>query len=491
MFKQVIRSTQLTSDAANSFFQHIGGESFQRDVSFISTLRALVAPRMKEDESIYLSFPSSNLSADKIREFSSKQNAIRYVLDTDYIGKGNIVIHNFNHHSPDSNLAWMELMKSNLEGVYPGWHRMEKVTDFFKKSFYSLCFINPEMQSVVVFVDNMDIRKMHYLQCSIFAFLPWYFDPKQGVSKIEMELIESLRGKDASKYDDCIAAIAEQYDFRTAKIRQLLSGFETRYERVELDRVRQEVLHFDSCIADLNAQIGRYLKERRDTEIKVLGLEAKIANGSDESEIMDYFLRNNRLVLESVDNMNILFTVKAYIEYFDEDLAKRVIQNDSSYVYRPNGRGCNNIIDKADMRKLLTAVFLDQTIRIRACAAYRFSMDGNVRGISRHLYGSECREYTPNPHIDGFSCIGNYSQSINELLRRHDYIGAIEQCAASCKSLNFNDSTVMCEFMRRIYGIADRQNEINTRCFELPDGSVVTASDAIKWLKSQEVQTDE
>ena len=491
MFKQVIRNTQLTTDAANGFFRNISGQSFQDDVSFLSTLRALVAPRMKEGESVFLSFCQSTYSAQQLDECSTK-NAVRAACNLDYYCEdGNIIIHNFCHSSQESNHSWMELMKSSFTNVYPDWHRMEKVTDFFRKTFYTLCFINPDKKSAVVFVDNMDTRRMHYLQCSIFAFLPWYFDPKLGVSKIEMELIESLRNKDSSKYEECIAIIAEQYDFRTAKIRQLLSGFETRYEHAECARVRRDIEGFDNYIDSLNRQIRDYLKARRDTEIKLLGLEAKIANGSDESEIMDYFLRNDRLILDSVNDDYITFAVKSYIEYFDEDLAERVIDNDSSYVYRPNGRGCNNIIDKEDMRKLMTAVFIDQTIRIKVCAAYSFSMDGDVRGISRYCYGPECREHTPNPHIDAYSCIGNYSQSINELLRRHDYIGAIEQCAASCKSINFNDSTVMCEFMRRIYGISDRQNNVNMKCFELPDGSVVTPIDAINWIKSQEAQTDE
>ena len=490
MFKQVIRNTQLTTDAANSFFQHINGDSFQYDVSFVSTLRALVAPRMKEGEYVYLSFYRSNYSANQLSEYSAR-NAVRNVCDLDDIEDGRIIIHNFCHTSQDSNYAWMELMKSTLESVYPGWHRLEKVTDFFKKTFYALCFINPDKKSVVVFVDSMDIRRVHYLQCSIFAFLPWYFDPKLGVSKIEMELIESLREKTPTKYEDCIARIAEQYDFRTARIRQLLSGFETRYEVMECEKVRNEIQSCIGYINSLNNQIGDYLRAKNEREIRLLGLEAKIANGSEESEIMDYFLHNNNLVLESVNNDSMVFVVKTYLEYFDEDLAERVIRNETSYVYRPNGRGCNNIISADDMRMLMTAIFLDQKLRIKFCAAYRFSMNGSVSAVSRYGFGAECRDCTPNTHIDRFSCLGNYQRSINELLKHHDYIGAIEQCSASCKSLNFNDSPVMQEFMRRMYGISDYQDSINTRCIELPDGTVVTPVDAINWLKAQEVQADE
>lgn len=490
MFKQVIRSTQLTTDAANSFFQHIYGDSFQYDVSFISTLRALVAPRMKEGESIALSFYQSNYSASQLGNYSAK-NAVRDVCDLEYCDPGRIIIHNFYNTSQDSNYAWMELMKSTFTSVYPDWHRLDKVTDFFKKTFYALCFINPEKKSVIVFVDNMDIRKMHYLQCSIFAFLPWYFDPKLGVSKVEMELIESLREKTPTKYEDCIARIAEQYDFRTARIRQLLAGFETRYEVMECDKVRREIQSCIEYIDSLNNQIGDYLRAKNECEIRLLGLEAKIANGSEESEIMDYFLHNNKLVLESVNNDSMVFVVKTYLEYFDEDLAERVIRNETSYVYRPNGRGCNNIIPAEDMRMLMTAIFLDQKLRIRFCAAYKFNMNGSVSAVSRYGFGAECRDCTPNTHIDRFSCLGNYQRSINELLKHHDYIGAIEQCSASCKSLNFNDSPVMQEFMRRMYGISDYQDSINTRCIELPDGTVVTPVDAINWLKAQEVQADE
>lgn len=487
MFKQVIRSTPLTTDAANSFFQHIYGEHYMQDVSFISTLRALVAPRMKENESLALSFYQTNYTASQLSERSTKA-AVREVCDLEYCDPGRIIIHNF-ANTQENNYAWLELMKSTLTSVYPGWHRLEKVTDFYKKSFYVLCFINPEIKSVVLFVDNMNMQKMHYLQCSIFALLPWYFDPKLGVSKLEMGLIESLRGKNSAEYENCIAEIAEQYDFRTMKIKQLLAGFETRYESLQCDAIRQEIQGYIDTIDSLNRQIGDILSTKNDREVKLLGLETKIANSSEESEIMDYFLRNQNVVLESVGRQRITFAVKTYLEYFDEDLAERVIRNDMSYVYHPNGRGCNNIIVADDMRKLMTAIFLEQKLRIKFCAAYQFDMNGNVRGLGSHGYGFECRECTPNPHIDRYQCLGSYNMAINELLKRHDYIGAIEQCSASCRSLNFNDSAVMSEFMRRMYGISDYH--VNMKCIELPNGTMATPVDAIKWLKEQEESGNE
>ena len=91
--------------------------------------------------------------------------------------------------------------------------------------------------------------------------------------------------------------------------------------------------------------------------------------------------------------------------------------------------------------------------------------------------------YMPNTHIDRFHCMGNYLRTINELLRQRNYIGALEQCIASCKSLNFGDSAVMGEFMKTMWS-----NGSVSRCIELPDGRVVKPNEAIRWLEEQEAQ---
>lgn len=493
MFRDGIYKTPMTTGVANTIFCNVQTLTsipiLEGDVSFISTLRALLYPRMQDDDTLSLYFKQSSISTEYIRR-NNARTAIREIYDAECTGRNQIVVHSFSGSS-ECNAAWMALMESSLTKEFPEWHRLDKVTGFFKKSFDVLCFINHESKSALIFLENINLRKMHYLQCSVLAFLPWYFDPKAGVSELEMELIESLRSKDSTAYKDCLAKIAEQYNFRSENIRRLLSGFELRYERQECEKIKDLIQSRNGDIETHNRRISDCLKTIRDAEIRLLGLEAKISNSSDESEIMDYFLRNDRLVLESVDDRDIVFTVKSCLEYFDEDMASRAINNDTSYVYRPVNRDYSSRINKDDMRKLMTAVFIDQTVRIKVCATYRFSLDGDVSGLSSWNYGFECREYTPNPHIDEYRCLGNYTISINEFLKQRDYIGAIEQCAASCKSLNFGDSIVMSEFMKRIYGVSSHQNRINMKCFELPDGTVVTPKEAINWINSQEVQSNE
>lgn len=483
MFKTSIASTPLTSDTANAYFHNICGDSFGNDNSFVATLRALVAPRMKEDERIYLMFGRSNFDTTTLS--SAPIERVVQAICRDYELNdinGTIIIHSFTS-SEENNLANFRAISAKFTSCYDGYHCLDKVKAFYHKSFIVDCYINPERKNVIVFVDNLDTKKLHYLQVSILAFLPWYFNPEAGVSELEMELIYSLRETTSEKYERCIAKIAEAYDFKSARVRQLLAGFETRYERIECDKVRREILNLDDEMNRLNEQIGALLGRKNDTCIRLMGLERKIAEGSEDSEIMEYFLCNNKLYLENVTDQEMCFAVKDYLMYFDSEMAERAISNTRSFVY-PYGNNTHNGITKDGMKKLMTEIFVSEEprLRIKFCAAYRFALNGGVRAQGGHHFPSEFSDCMPNTHIDRYNCMGNYPITINKLLAKHDYIGALEQCVASCKSLNWGDSTVMSTFMENMWG----SGRDNNRCIELPDGRVVKPVEAIKWLEEQE-----
>ena len=104
-----------------------------------------------------------------------------------------------------------------------------------------------------------------------------------------------------------------------------------------------------------------------------------------------------------------------------------------------------------------------------------------MRGLQGYAY-SDCDGYIPNPHIGHFGCLGDYHRYIEELLSNRDYIGAINQCVASCKSINVSEFPTLSNFARDIYGL----NMIRMpRCFEMPDGRVLTAKDAAAELANR------
>lgn len=490
MFREFIArdQTPFTTAEAENFFKIKNIECMNGECSMIATLRALIEPRMEKDEDLSISVgvasrsdPTFHVGGDKalLMEdvapgFLPEQRERLHLVD---------IINNDN-----SAAGKFDFIDHNFEEWFEGWHRLMKITDFFRKSFRVMCFINPDIHSTVLFIDNWDYGRLHYLQCATFAFLPWFLERNKEITEDEMNLINSLRKKTSDDYIRCLNKMAKKYDFRTMSIRNMLEGFETRFERIEIANIKRQIETYIRQVNDLNTAIGNILQSKAEEEVRLFGYQTKIDNNED-SEIMEYFLSNKNLVLKEVTDNYITFGVKTYVEYFDEDMVETVINNKQSYVYRPNGKGCNNIIPEDDMENLMRAIFIDRVLKLRFCAMYKFRLNGIVEAPSHYSYGYEFIDCMPNTHTDKYSCLGNYSRVINECLLKNNYIGALEQCVASCSSLNFGDNTVMEEFMRRIYGISEY--DINNRCIELPNGNVVKPKEAIEWLKSQEGQENE
>lgn len=477
MFRNSIATTPFTTDAANSYFTNITGEFYGSDGTFLSSLRALIAPRIPTEESIYLKFGSSAFSKAEVRS-AAPVDALRAICrGVDLDQSGLLYVHNFSRIGED-NAENLKIVDEHFTEVFPQFTKLENVTAFFRKTFAVLCFIDKENKTSVIFADALDTRKMHYLQSAILAYLPWYFDKSAGITEAEKNLIYSFREKTPENYEASIAVLAEQYDFRTAQIRQMLSGFESRYERIECEKVERDIQSVDVRLNQLNEQFGQEIRKRNDLNVRLLGLKIKIANGDGDSEIMEYFLCNQRLVLESVTNNDMFFSVKDYLAYFDQEMAERAIDNPNSFVYAY----LNTTVEREDAARLLKEIFVsdEPILKIRVCAGYRFSLNGSVNAQGSHNFGTGFITYLPNPHIDRFTCMGNYGREINERLRNNDYIGALEQCIASAKSLNWGDSPVMEEFIKKFFA------NNAPKCVELPDGSVVKPKEAITWLKSQE-----
>ena len=490
MFRQVLSTTPLYNEIANDYFSNVKGEEFQEDCTFVSTMRALVSPRMPEGDTVSIAYRSAGFSINSLENKTVVELMESCGMDCpNYLENGECFIFSLTHCS-DNNIKTLQKLKQDFTKAFSGWRIVDKVEAFFKKTFSAICFIKPETKNFIIFVDNLDLRKLHYLQCGILAYLPWYFEPAKGVTDQEMELIYSLREKSSEKYESCIAEYAKQFNFRELRIKKLLAGFEHKFEELEMAKIERDLEDVIRRIRNYNETLGQFLTSKRTLESQLLGLERKIASVENESEIMDYFLLNKNIVLETLVDTEMVFSTKGYVSYYDEDAAENAISNHHSYIYRPKGNPCNNIIPEEDMEMLMRAIFLDRKLRMKFCSCYKFVMGGNITPIKYHNYNSaEFGDCTPNTHIDRYACIGNYERTINELLQDNNYIGAIEQCIASTVSLNFSDACVMKEFMARLYGIGDRS--VNTRCIELPDGTVVKPKEAIEYLKAQEELAEE
>lgn len=486
MFRDIVSGTALTTTTADDFFRgRIYGDKVRDDHTFVSTLRALIGARIPDGESIVFKYRRSANSKSYWDDDDSGYQ-IRNIVgfdDTDEVPYGRMTYCRLEHSNPEANQAGLDFIEKHFTEVFPEFQRVQRVTDFYIKRAKILCYVNQERRAVFLFSGNINMRIFHYLQCGIYAMLPWYFATGDRPSDEEMEVIRSLREENPQSYKLAIKRIADTLNFREFFIRKSLSGFESQAYRNALESISGEIDAYRDQIQGYYRRVREIMKQKSEAEIKSLGLMAKIADCSQESEYMEYFLSNKNLKLVSCDGTTVDIVARGYLMFFDEDNAASVIRNPSGVLYQPEGHPLDDYIPSEDMKKLMTAVFLDRRVKMRMCAYYRLSRDG-VYTSAGYGYGDDFMDCTPNPHIDRYRCLGNYEEAINTLLDEGDYIGATEQCIASCQSLNFGDYTVMKEFAYRLYGI----NTSNMNCFELPDGTITDPKGAIRWLNDEETR---
>lgn len=450
MFKDAILSTDFSTNMADQCFAgKVGGDSYYGDVSFKSTLRALLANRIGENDRAEVLFRFSAQKKSEI-ERSDESNLMFRIFDPSEFDNGSIVVLSIDG-SEDDRTAIMALIKRNFLTCFgnDGWTEAENVERFFIKSLKCLCYMQVKMHKVVVILPGISVAKMHYLQCAIFALLPWYFNPSEGVDEDEMALIRSLMEKTPDKYREMIKKLANQFDFRKEFIKKQLDQFETKAELEEKKKIEEAIKVYEDGLKNLYEKIHAYNRSIYNWQASLLGIETRIANNEGNHDLSNFFIGNKNVELVSANGDKLRFITKGTFSYFNQDLAEKVINNKRSYLYELDTPD----FDCDDVENLMRAIFIDQMISVRVCAMYEIELGAGVSPICDGDFSEfhDDNTYFHNPHINKYSCMGDFGIQMEEAVKSGNYIAAIETCIASCRNLNFGDSTVMRSFVYELF----------------------------------------
>lgn len=469
MFSQVINSTAMTSNAAEAYFsERITGDNYQGDRTFLSTLRALLDKRIGANHLVL----STNSLCPSSGDVDMGRETCRYyhqLFDvTDYMKLVNL-------YGSYTDTAF-DMIKDYYADT-DDWIRLDPITDFFRRSFDVLCFVNARLQETVFFVKNLNMRKYHQLQVGILTALPWYFNPKTDgrPTEIEMELLRALQEKTADHYCDVLNRMAAEANYEEEYTRSMLHKVETKYIQNRLDDLREEIANIHRSIRDYQEQINAGCARINDRSAELFGLEAKIASGENESMLCDYFLSNKSLKLERIQrDVFLYFHVNTYMTYFDSDAAETFLDNPNSTFYRTCGDWT-----KDEIKKLFTMIFVDQSIRVRMCAGYKLDLRGGFSAVGKMDFDGDEFDRLPNPHIAHYECLGDYSRRINESVKKCDYIGILENAIASAMSVNVMDAPVLNAFVNDIFG------GVGGSCFELEDSRKMNINEVREYVQKE------
>lgn len=494
MFSKEISCLTLTSGIASAMFPNITGDHFGRDESFLATLRALLYNRVPEDEAVHLFFQQSIYSSGQL-EGSRPRDCVRAFLrgsPVASVGQGILHIHSF---AVDNNSvkACMEALDSGIQDAISGYTPLDDVSSWIMANgkFDTRIYINTELRNTLIFTGPLNMKRWHLLEALVPRYFPWYTD-KAPLTQEEIALLKTLTKGNAQEYDERIQEFAGKFDFRTHLIRSKLAGFETWSDRRILQDVRREIREVNLSMEDLNQRFSQLYRNFNDLNAKEMGLVEKINGGSgdENSELMDYFLLNKSLTLMNVSDGEIEFVVATTMSNFDPDAAESMIRNRQGYFYRTyetRETFSNEEMTDDRIERLLRGIFEDETIKLRICAAYSLNFfNGNFRGIEGYTFPREiAKGYTPNQHIQRYHCLGDNTTYIRQAMVQNDYVGAVEACVASAKSVNVFEGVTCGLMFEQVF------SNSAGKIIEMPDGSNKTPLEAVLWLEEQDKENVE
>lgn len=474
MFRNLVSSTMLTSVDADVLFPNITGNAGPRgDVSFLATLRALLHD--VEGATIKFFYRDMSPSMDEahaIEKLPFENDSLTVISTREPVS---LAIEGF---TP----------RINFEAFFVG------IIPNIK------CYIDEENRRSVIVIPSVNVKKYHTVQSAIFAALPWYMGVKGDVDFSQKAMfcsilsgrkitsdrkIQDVSPEDAyEEYMKCIHEVESKFDFKSVRTKRLLDGIERVVYKREVENARNVVDSTRNRISDLTARLEEESRALQVSIAKLSGLERAMGN-VETGEILSYFLANKSIDLQAVDEDTITFTAKGYA-VADPEEVDAILKHESS-VFDNN---MTSDVDPSTMKRLVRKLFIDKEWKLRVCSAYKLRVGCGLHGVRNYSFPEECAGYMPNQHINIYSCMGGYESTVAQAIQNGDTISVLDMAAMSAVSLNFKDPTVMGQFARFLYGREIEYGESNLPCIELPDGSVVRPSEAIKLIKKEEEVKD-
>lgn len=480
MFNATIQNTSLNGDIADMVFPNINAPSYNGDYSMIATMRFLLCSRLPEGVKVGADFNRVPCNHYELESYGMNFN--RFFMQVSPLCSNSLLFLTCSGSTTDVKLG----IKA-FDNEFIGWAK-EKGEEFreladlreytkTKMGHEARFFICDNEKATVIVSSAMDMKILHFYQSFLPRLMPWWFEDKPLTGN-EIMLLKGLQQKYPTIYINAIEKFASTLDFRSVKIRNMLGGFESRYKEAELTSAQESLKSVES---DIKLNLQRYsnlIAERETRSYKVQALELRMKqNNGQESELIDFCLRNKSVEPVRVRGREMILIIKDYLDMVDPEMYETISKNWDSHLYRDYSRKAV-FADQEDRKVLLDALFSSEAqLKVLGCAVYILDVSGDVSCYQQYDYPEDCADRIANPHIQYYSCLGDYSRLIRENLLNGDLIGTVQQCIASCKSMNIGEGCTMRHFLTELF-------TTDKKCIELPDGRNVTPEDALNWLQN-------
>lgn len=492
MFTDRIRDLKIAGDDGDALFPGISGGAYSDDVSHRAILRCLLSKRgiSQAREIIFDDYEAISLMTN----YEGRGNG-RFYDWVDYFFQSlrqNVFENNQIIIVPMDTYIW-ESQRDAFQDKTAGFvakakergFEYKEVSDiemYMKRFMRCVLFTSYDLNSTLILVDHLTLPKFHFLGSILPRYLPRYFEGEFKLDDEDKALVHALTLTSSNEFVRRVNEFSRRFDFRDASIDRVVRGVETDLFEKVLEGVKSKLIVLAAERERLLREYRENQKQTFDHRVRVEGLKGMIDSCSDEadSELVSYFKANKGLIPIGKDGSSFSFVVNNYLSLFDPEVYNTIVNRDRSCMWTDYSVVNADFSSRESRRILLDAIFGDeQKVKLKMCGFYCLYLDGCVDSCSGFNYPSESRDYLPNPHLQHYDCLGNYERMISERITAGDLLGAVTHCVSSTQSVNLAEGVTVSNLMGDLFSTGHK-------VIELPDGSSVSPSDALKWLTSKQ-----
>ena len=214
MFTKPIYSTQLTGEDPDRLFTNITA-SGALDMTFLTTMRALLHKRIPEGEKVHLVCKALHYSLDEIETISTSQAMGRFIPGEAQLTSVSthriVIVYTMNQNTGTKMLELVRAKFGTDRRHLDGFAVQQDLHIFYARKVNALFYYNATENMTVIFADKLEIKQFHALQMMLPKYFPRLFKDNP-LTESETALLKSLGNKSAVDYERFIEEFAKSLD---------------------------------------------------------------------------------------------------------------------------------------------------------------------------------------------------------------------------------------------------------------------------------------
>lgn len=336
-------------------------------------------------------------------------------------------------------------------------------------------YVDAEHHRAVAVLASCEHNVSWIVQATLHQLTPWLFtDDRSEEEKTFVKNIWKSGGDAAS--DAYIRRIEDIYNLSFLwKMESMKQWADTMGSR-RFDTAKRNLDEQQRRLERLQLEYSDAMRELTELQLVLNGARMAMRGSKDRSsELVKFFENTDSIEFVEVNDDRLTFRVYTDLAAWDEEAYRSVVAEENSYIWEDDDGDmrCDEE-DIPDWNRLFDNIFLKDRFRIRVQAEFCLEIGtGSVHGNG--CRGDANREtYINNPHIGGYSCMGQNTTYVTKALMEGNYVYAIEQCIHSASNFNFDDSTVGELMFSTLFGNTSKF------LFDKQEGDIISVREALR-----------